>query len=360
MVMSVFVSVSLVRSTTSDDSEKYSYRLDKNRTFYQHVQNICECEENGQTIEKPVAPKTLSRLTLMLYASKLYPYFYLPVPRLLTPRDPLFSYPELKRGLLRRRDDEERLKKILSSTQVMEARKNQDQPQLQNILKEMNCVIYGEGVTPQIRESFLMQYGCTGFTDEILQYLVQAFGQRGIVEVGSGNGQWARALTLTYHELMQKQSNRDKSNKAPKSWNFVLAYDNMEQLPLSPEIYHKNTLPANEYFFNAVKRASHIDAVQDSGGRVLLLVYPPPGPMAIETVMAYLKDNRNNDTVVYVGEGREGANADDAFFNFFLGYNEKNKHKNDHQCQWVLEKVMNVRTCPGDKGYEKLFVFRHK
>jgi len=203
-----------------------------------------------------------------------------------------------------------------------------------------------------------MQHGCTGFTDEILKYLVQTFGHRGIVEVGSGNGQWARALSDYYHGVTQNQPN--------KSWDFIVAYDNMEQLPLSPKVYHKNTLPANKYFFDGVKRASHIDSVKGSRGRVLMLVYPPPGPMALETVVAYLDaslgygGSYKNDTVVYVGEGRGGANADEAFFDYFLGCDKTKEDKKEGRCQWVLEKVMDVQTCPGDKGYEKMFVFRRR
>mmetsp|Transcript_28189 Transcript_28189/g.45825 ORF Transcript_28189/g.45825 Transcript_28189/m.45825 type:complete len:232 (+) Transcript_28189:1-696(+) len=205
---------------------------------------------------------------------------------------------------------------------------------------------------------FLMQHGCTGFTDEILQYLVRTFEHRGIVEVGSGNGQWARALSDHYHGISQNQSN--------KSWDFIVAYDNMEQLPLSPKVYHKNTIPANKYFFDGVKRASHINSVKGSRGRVLMLVYPPPGPMALETVVAYLDaslgygGSYKNDTVVYVGEGRGGANADEAFFDYFLGCDEAKEDKKEGRCQWVLQKVMDVQTCPGDKGYEKMFVFRRR
>ena len=332
---------------------------------------LCKCEESDRTtaahlptaIEKSAEPISLSRLTLMLYASKLYRYSHLPVPRLITPRDPLFSYPELKRGLNRRRKDEEKVKRILSSPELIEARKNQDQAQMQNILRQMNLVVYGEGITPQIREDFLMQYGCTGFTDEILQYLVQRYGSRGIIEVGAGNGQWARALSDRYHELKQQHQIKNNS-KSSKSWEFILAFDNMEQLPLSPKVYHENTLPANKYFFDKVQQSSHIDAVQQSRGRVLLLVYPPPGPMALETVQAYLNTSLGyggsfkNDTIVYVGEGRGGANADEAFFDYFLG---SNRTKEDTgESQWVLEKVMDVHQCPGGKGYEKMFEFRRR
>jgi hypothetical protein len=241
----------------------------------------------------------------------------------------------------------------------MEARKNNDQSQMQKILQQMNSVVYGEGVTPQMREDFLVRFGCTGFTTEILQYLVKNFGHRGVIEIGAGNGQWARALT-DYHKEFEQQT----PNSSPKSWQFVLAFDNMEELPLSPKIYH-NTIPEKEHFYDVKKCASHIGAVQGARGRVLMLVYPPPGPMAFQTVLAYLRaspgydGSYKNDTVVYVGEGKGGANADDSFFDFILGC-KHGENQDAEKSQWVVEKVMAVTPSPGGKGWEKMFVFRHK
>ena len=329
---------------------------------------LCQCEENTQSINSNIqqtsssttTPQPLSRLTLLLYSSYLYPYSYLKTPRLLTPHDNVFTYPELRRGLVRRQKDEEKVKQILSSSKVREARANNDQVQMNNILKEMNTVVYGKGITPQMREDFLIQYGCTGYTIEILEYLVDNFNSRGIIEVGAGNGQWARALSDHYTIKQKHQSH----NSSTKSFEFTKAYDNMEQLPLSPKIYHKQTLPANKYFYDKVQRSTHIDSVQKyARGRVLLLVYPPPGSMALETVEAYVnsspayRGSQQNETVVYVGEGRGGANANDAFFDYLLGCNNE-EDGNKEGSGWILEKVMNVQKSPGGKGYEKMFIFK--
>lgn len=214
----------------------------------------------------------------------------------------------------------------------------------------------------------MIQHGCTGCTNEIIQYLTHNFASRGIIEVGAGNGQWARALNDAYNK-QRHENNNTATTSAAAAWEFILAYDNMEQLPLSPMVYHKHTLPANKYFYDKVRQLSHIDAVQESRGRVLLLVYPPPGPMALETVRAYLNAScghyggLRNDTVVYIGEGRGGANADDAFFDFFLSCEQNAKKGVDgvqRQDCWVIEKVMDVNTSPGGKGYEKLFIFRRR
>jgi hypothetical protein len=216
-----------------------------------------------------------------------------------------------------------------------------------------------------ISVDFLIQYGCTAFTDDILKFLVQNYAARGIIEVGAGNGQWARALSDYHNETKMKGQHQNELHHRHNrnlQRQFITAHDNMEELPLSPKVYHRNTIPANKYFFDKVQRSSHIDAVREAHGRVLLLVYPPPGPMALETVLAYLNSSPRysgsckNDTVVYVGEGRGGANANEAFFDYFLGCNAPSEDTEKHE--WVVERVMSVLTCPGGKGYEKMFVFR--
>ena len=131
---------------------------------------------------------------------------------------------------------------------------------------------------------------------------------RGFVEIGAGNGQWARALTERYSESGMSDDNS-------RAFDFVLAYDDMSELPLSPEIYHEHTQPAHDYFYSRVHKCESIESVfrqWSCRGRVLLLVYPSPGSMAISAVKAYAELGPENDTVVYVGEGRGGANANDA------------------------------------------------
>jgi hypothetical protein len=266
----------------------------------------------------------------------------------------VFKYPEFKKGLRRRIKDEFKLNKLLSSNQLKEARATQNQEKLHSILDQMHTLLYGEGVTPQVREDFLIQNGCTGHTPEILEYLVELGKGRGFVEIGAGNGQWARALTDCHVGYCER--NEKNSYKKIPQFEFVQAFDNMEALPLSPQIYHDKTQPAHRYFYPNVKHcSSHTDVVQGyaARGRILLLVFPPPASMALETIQAYVNAHRENDTVVYVGEGKGGANGSNELFDYFLS----NTNANDG-VKWILLKVMNVKTCPGDKGYEKMFVFK--
>ena len=89
-----------------------------------------------------------------------------------------------------------------------------------------------------------------------------------------------------------------------------------------------------------------------------MLVFPPPGPMARKTIQAYVNAHKENDTVVYVGEGKGGANGDDELFDYLLGQACVSEDRGGSDAvKWELLKVMNVRVCPGGKGYEKMFVF---
>jgi len=215
--------------------------------------------------------------------------------------------------------------------------------------EELVEVAYGKGVTAQQREDFLIQYGCTGWTDEILEGILKIARSRGIVEIGAGHGQWARALNEAY-----SSSTATSAGKGRKRFDFVLAYDDNSNLPLNTHIYNPYTRPHHEYFGTVRKLENRTDMVKvlqswTCRGRILLLVYPPPNDMATQVVSAYVNAApEDNDTVIFVGEGRGGANGDDSLFDFF------------ENGEWDLLKEMNVRRPPGDKGYEKLFVLRRR
>uniref|UniRef100_A0A7S0AKQ2 Uncharacterized protein n=1 Tax=Minutocellus polymorphus TaxID=265543 RepID=A0A7S0AKQ2_9STRA len=271
----------------------------------------------------------------------------LPVPRLLTPSDPIFSYPEMKAGIRQRARDEAKLRSL--QTEAIQARTSGDTQRINAVFEKISSIAYGVGVKPQDREDFLVKYGCTGWTDDMITHLLRLGKDRGFVEVGAGNGQWAREIQDKYKE--QCASGDIILANRTKNFEFILPYDDMSELPLSPQVYHRHTAPVREHFHGNVQKSSHAEAIRskwETRGRVLLLVYPPPGPMAIESVQAYTDVYpEGNDTVVYVGEGRGGANANDEFFDFFCS-----------DGAWVVENVMDANPSPGGKGYEKCFVLR--
>jgi len=69
--------------------------------------------------------------------------------------------------------------------------------------------------------------------------------------------------------------------------------------------------------------------------------------MAIDALKMYTDAAPENDTLIYVGEGRGGANGDEALFDFL------------ENGEWALADVLEVLRPPGDKGCEKLYVL-HK
>ncbi|KAL3942376.1 MAG: hypothetical protein SGBAC_003408, partial [Bacillariaceae sp.] len=208
-------------------------------------------------------------------------------------------------------------------------------------------VTYGKGVTAQIREDFLLKYGCTGWTDEVLATIVDMCQSRGIVEIGAGHGQWARALTEAYAKRIQT------TGKEKKRIDFVLAYDDMSNLPLNTHIYNQYTQPHHDHFGNVKKLESRTDTTKvlrswACRGRALLLVYPSPDDMAKSIVQEYVNVGPENDTIIYIGEGRGGANGNDAFFDYL------------ESGEWILSKVLNVKSPPGNKGYEKVYILHRQ
>lgn len=136
--------------------------------------------------------------------------------------------------------------------------------------------------------------------------LLAALAESPLVEVGAGRGQWQKALS-------------DQGAD-------ILAFDDMS----SP-----NTR------LNAIGRVQKgsEDAVLGHHNRSLLLVYPNPGPMAHQCL-----NNYQGNTLVYVGEGRGGVNADENFFDLLAGG------------EWTLVKTEAVDTLPD--CYERLYILR--
>lgn len=176
------------------------------------------------------------------------------------------------RCIRERQNDENQLRRLIE-----EAQNSGDAISHQSRLYEL---LYGSGVTPQDRQNFLAQYGCTGWTPKILERITEIAKDRGIVEVGAGHGQWARALM-------------DHVDGKP---DFCLAYDNFSNLPLkgAPLVF-------------PVRQCSpdlHCLAQWSARGRVLLLVFPPPTDLAVQAARVYTDCHTQTDdnapVIIYV------------------------------------------------------------
>jgi hypothetical protein len=285
----------------------------------------------------------------------------LPLPRLMQPNDGDLTLSA--RCIRQRQQDDQRIRQL--QQELLTAIHEKNQALAASLLTRIYTILYGinnnvdsttssqMSFSPQDRQDFLQRYGCTGWTEHILMVLLELGQDRGLVEMGAGQGQWARALTDRHFKL-QDSSLSSIKQKQTKHFEFVLAYDNKSALPLNPEIYHNKTLPYQQHFYDKVQDCSNDTTFQsifrswECRGRVLLLVYPGPDDMAVNALKAYTEaDARFNDTLVFVGEGRGGANANDAFFDRL------------ESGDWVLETILPVRVF-GTKGYERMFVFKRR
>lgn len=259
----------------------------------------------------------------------------------------LMSWPSMITGIKNRCNDEAQLRKIIDESKAYVASSGGkiDEKTMATFTKNASDILYGKDVTSEQRQIYMEKYGCTAYTDEALSLIAQEVISRpGIVEIGAGNGQWARALQSDY-----------KVN--------VIAFDSMKFLPLrgamyamkkksptsqlSPQeeeeslhtkFFHDNVLVGDENIFNV----AHLRPVL--AGRALLIVFPDPGEMAARCVSNYSGACDSNDMFIYVGEGRGGANGSDALFDIL------------ESGEWELRHTMKLNPL-GGKGYERLFIF---
>ncbi|GMI41281.1 hypothetical protein TrCOL_g7653 [Triparma columacea] len=239
----------------------------------------------------------------------------------------LFSYPTLLRGLKARAIDEVKLRSLSSKAHL--ALQSQDRVQMAQLAQEMSRVAYGRGVTAQKRQVSLERFGCVEWTPLVMDLIADFASGRGVVEIGAGNGQWSRRLSDMGCD--------------------VVAFDDMSGVPLNRNLYHGGTKPNRDHFFSAVRkgdssvfRGGSGSGYVGEGGRVLLIVYPDRSGWALETVTAWMKQSTDNTAMVYVGEGRNGANACEGFFDLLEGEG------------WRVVRVEDLG-CKGGKGYEKAF-----
>jgi hypothetical protein len=161
---------------------------------------------------------------------------------------------------------------------------------------------------PAERHRYFLQYGCAAWTGEALALCAS---HSPLVEIGAGAGQWARALTSLGAD--------------------IAAYDDGFEIPQA--VRGLSTEYVKPGGVNALREES-------SQGRALLLVYPPPGPMASEALRVYC-----GKVLLYVGEGRGGYNADNTFFDAL-------------EARWRVKAVLKLAPFRG--GFEKLYLLKRR
>lgn len=139
-------------------------------------------------------------------------------------------------------------------------------------------IIFGATEPPDARRRYEAEYGSCRYTPEALQ-IVASFSP--LIELEAGRGHWQRALSSAGATVVSF----DKW--APSSRDSVPP----DMVPVG------KVLPGDER------------SIRTHRDKTLLLVYPPPGDAALRCL-----DEYRGDVLVYVGEGRGGANSCDEFF----------------------------------------------
>ena len=258
----------------------------------------------------------------------------------------LMLWPSLREGLKQRAQDEALLQALVKRMQQFPI--SSDEKENIVMSNTVSEILYGKGCTAQDRQDFLERYGCARSTLEALALIRGALQgpsddkMRGIVEIGVGFGQWSRQLVDTYKV-------------------DIVAFDNMANLPLDPRIHHTKTDAYKRYFYQGKVRLGDDKIFQNAklkevykiDGRALMIIFPDPSPMAIDCLEAYTSSSELNDLVIYVGEGRGGANASGAFFDEL--------ERVDESGEPVWELLDTCKLAPfGDKGFERLFIFKKR
>lgn len=231
-----------------------------------------------------------------------------------------FDYDDMRRGLSQRVAAERQLRtyaqKVAAQTQALRvavADKKMTEAQYGAKMEAMRQIVAAEtqritfGVSePGARDSYLKKYGCTAWTAEAIK-VIQSL-RVPFVEIGAGSGHWQRALASAGVD--------------------VLSFDNGSTD--APLVGHT---VGQVYFGDETEIKKH-------PRRALLLVYPPPGPMATKCLDLYA-----GDVLVYVGEGRGGVNADAPFFDALSR-------------GWEVRRVVELDPFP--QCFERMFVLTRR
>ncbi|CAN0042056.1 unnamed protein product, partial [Ectocarpus fasciculatus] len=174
-------------------------------------------------------------------------------------------------------------------------------------------IIFGVSDPPDARRRYEAEHGNCRYTPEAIR-LVSALSP--LIEIGAGRGHWQRGLS----EAGATVISFDKWATTPSSGNESGTTAGLPQIG--------RVLPGDEH------------ALRLHRDKTLLLVYPPPGDMALHCLHEY-----RGDTLVYVGEGRGGANASDAFFDGL-------------DAEWDVESILDLDPFP--QCFERLFLLRRR
>jgi hypothetical protein len=161
------------------------------------------------------------------------------------------------------------------------------------------------------RQLYLDAYGCARWTED---GLAEVASHSPIVEIGAGGGHWAAQLLLR--------------------GVAIAAFDNSRTT--APGGGGPTAALVEDGDHTILARPQYTD-------HALFLCYPPPTDQRAGCMATLALEQYSGDTVVFVGEGRGGANASDEFFDLL-------------DEEWKCVKVLKL--APFSQCHEHLFVMK--
>jgi hypothetical protein len=168
----------------SCNNRKYENGMSGCYRGYNRSFNVTNCEaihhnhqtkfsaehDNSKIISSAFKPISIRQS--FLYNWHLLSDRSLPLPRMLSPADPVFRYHNMKKGLKQREIDEMKLRSLqIEITSLVEKQResqkgnnsnnssnsNEDKMMLmKELMERISEIAYGKGITPQMREDFLI------------------------------------------------------------------------------------------------------------------------------------------------------------------------------------------------------------
>lgn len=186
--------------------------------------------------------------------------------------------------------------------------------------KESAAILYGFPNAAEMRALYVQRFGCAAWTDEALDELAK---HSPLLELGAGAGQWQQALVQRHGKSVDVVAFDNGSSPSPVRPQFGQPGD-----PSKPGVAYGDE--------RMLSQPAHAQ-------RTLLLCYPPPlsdSAMAMQALQRY-----KGSVLLYVGEGRGGVNAGDAFFDVL-------------ERDWSVERTLPLQPFPSN--CEKLFVLKRR
>lgn len=186
---------------------------------------------------------------------------------------------------------------------------------------------------------------------EALDFVVKHLDGRSMVEIGAGNGYWASlfeqmGVDVTAYDTQPIGHEDSWFEKEPNEFRagMIGEWDPLGNGEVTKE------------FFPVVEGGPEVLSLTGNRDRVLFLCWPPyDRPMAYDSVSQF-----QGDTVVYIGEGAYGCNADSNFWALTMGEEPWDEAEKTGLPEQAWELVDESPIVQWGGLHDRIYVFRRK